>query len=355
MSEVSLGAGIRSNLLALQQNTSQFDKVNSRLASGRKVNSAVDNPTNYFADVNLKDRASGLRDRLDAMGQSISRIQSADTGISRVRNIVSQMKGVVNDALGQTEASSRADLGKQFNSLIVQMSEIVGDSEYAGINLMSGNERDAVQFSESFDDSKLDVLGFNIQRAGADDDHADFRLDDQGFLQAAQSSGGAIAGATSNDLSDIDDGSGYAIYVTNQYSGTDDVAAGIQSFGATSSSGAATAYGADGDSTGAHNVDWTGDDYKVDLSSLIEDIEQFDDVLKSQASGLANNLAVITNREEFTNDMINTLEEGGDKLVLADLNEESANLLALQTANQLGTQSLSLANQQSQSVLQLLG
>ncbi|MDV7397452.1 flagellin, partial [Arthrospira platensis SPKY1] len=87
----------------------------------------------------------------------------------------------------------------------------------------------------------------------------------------------------------------------------------------------------------------------------ITELERFDEALKTQASNLAQNLASITTREDFTNNLVNTLTEGADKLTLADLNEEGANLLALQTASQLATQSLSLASQQSQGVLQLLG
>jgi len=347
MSNISLSSGIRNNLLALQRNTELFDLVNSRLASGKRVNSAVDNPTNYFADVNLKDRAAGLSARLDSMGQSIQRIQAADTGISRLRNVVSQMKGVVNGALGEVDSGLRAELGKQFNSLIVQMSEIVKDSGYAGLNLLAGNERDSVQFNETFDDSKLDVLGFNVQRFGGDS-AKDYRVDGFGFLRAANPADGAIVSASDNTRVNLAAGAEYALYLTT-------VAAGIKSFGFTSAGGAATIYGAAGDSVGAHNVDWTAADYKVSLTQLVSQIERFDSALKAQAGALANNLAVITNREEFTTGLINVLQTGGDRLVLADLNEEAANLLALQTANQLGTQALSLANQQSQSVLQLLG
>ncbi|MCC5834449.1 MAG: flagellin [Opitutales bacterium] len=354
MSDFSLSSGIRSNLLALQKNSKLFDRVNERLASGKKVNSPVDNPTSYFADVNLKDRAMGLRARLDSMGQSIQRIQAADTGISRVRTVITQMKGVVNDALGQTNPDLRASLGKQFNSLIVQMSELVKDSGYAGVNLVSGNERDSVQFSESFDDSSLDVLGFNIQRNGSAPAR-EFRLDSNGFLKAASPSEGAVSSDGNFDVYDLADGTNYAIYISSPYSGIQSAAAGIRSFGAVDPGGPATAYGAQGESIGGHNIDWAADDFQVHLRSLVADLEKFDDVLKAQASAMANSLAVITNRENFTADLVNVLETGGDRLVLADLNEEAANLLALQTANQLGTQSLSLANQQSQSILQLLG
>ena len=93
--------------------------------------------------------------------------------------------------------------------------------------------------------------------------------------------------------------------------------------------------------------------YKADLAGVITQLETFDNELKTQASALANNLSTITTREEFSSSMINA-HGGADKLTLADLNE-GANLLALQTQNQLATQSLSLASQQSQSVLQLIG
>ena len=58
-------------------------------------------------------------------------------------------------------------------------------------------------------------------------------------------------------------------------------------------------------------------------------------------------------RLDFTENLVNTLEEGASKLINADLNEESANLLSLQTRQQLGVTSLSLAQQSEQSVLQL--
>ena len=63
--------------------------------------------------------------------------------------------------------------------------------------------------------------------------------------------------------------------------------------------------------------------------------------------------SIVENREEFTENLINVLEEGADKLTLADMNEESANMLALQTRQQLAINSLSLASQAAQSVLSL--
>ena len=75
--------------------------------------------------------------------------------------------------------------------------------------------------------------------------------------------------------------------------------------------------------------------------------------LRSYSAELGNNYNIITSRQDFTENLINILTEGADKLTLADMNEESANMLALQTRQQLAINSLSLASQASQAVLKL--
>jgi flagellin-like hook-associated protein FlgL len=75
--------------------------------------------------------------------------------------------------------------------------------------------------------------------------------------------------------------------------------------------------------------------------------------LRSQASEFGNSLAVVQTRQDFTKMMINTLQIGADRLVLADSNEEGANMLALQTRQQLSTTALALSSQADQAVLRL--
>jgi flagellin-like hook-associated protein FlgL len=75
--------------------------------------------------------------------------------------------------------------------------------------------------------------------------------------------------------------------------------------------------------------------------------------LRGYASDFGNAYSVVQNREDFTKNLVNVLTTGADKLTLADMNEESANMLALQTRQQLGVNSLSLASQAQQSVLKL--
>ena len=77
------------------------------------------------------------------------------------------------------------------------------------------------------------------------------------------------------------------------------------------------------------------------------------DDLRTSSKTLSNQLSTITTRQEFTSKMINTLEDGAATLVNADLNEEGANMLMLQTRQSLGTTSLSLASQAAQSVMRL--
>ena len=77
--------------------------------------------------------------------------------------------------------------------------------------------------------------------------------------------------------------------------------------------------------------------------------------MASQASAFGNNLSIVQNRQDFTNNMVNTLQTGSDGLTLADTNLEGANMLALQTQQQLSIQSLSLASQANQAVLRLFG
>ena len=89
------------------------------------------------------------------------------------------------------------------------------------------------------------------------------------------------------------------------------------------------------------------------IETSITHIEDAISKLRTMASDFGNNYSVVQSREEFTDNLINVLTEGADKLTLADMNEESANMLALQTRQQLAINSLSLASQAAQSVLKL--
>jgi len=96
--------------------------------------------------------------------------------------------------------------------------------------------------------------------------------------------------------------------------------------------------------------EWISND---DIDKALNQITKATSMLRAQASEFGQNLSTVQIREDFTQNMINNLQTGADKLTLADMNEEAANMLALQTRQQLGVNSLSLASQASQSVLKL--
>jgi flagellin-like hook-associated protein FlgL len=115
--------------------------------------------------------------------------------------------------------------------------------------------------------------------------------------------------------------------------------------------------GLDAEVTGATGlgVDWA-DASAIDKTAIqtsIDNLESAMGTLRTESKTLSNNLSVITAREDFTSQMINTLGDGAAKLTEADMNEEGANMLMLQTRQALGTTSLSLASQAAQNVLRL--
>ena len=103
-------------------------------------------------------------------------------------------------------------------------------------------------------------------------------------------------------------------------------------------------------SLGLSTVDWQN---QSDIAQSLQEIANALKSIRAFSAELGNNYSIITNRQEFTENLINILTEGADKLTLADMNEESANMLSLQTRQQLAINSLSLASQASQSILKL--
>lgn len=142
--EVQLAAGTRSNLLLLQNTTVKLERTQLRLATGNKINSALEGPAQFFAAKGLNQRAGDLDGLKDGIGQAISTIKSADTGITNIEKLVEQARGLTTQALGSlgTDASSvslRNNLANQFNSLLRQIDRLAADSGYQGKNLLIGS------------------------------------------------------------------------------------------------------------------------------------------------------------------------------------------------------------------------
>jgi flagellin len=108
MSDITLSAAVRSNLLSLQNTASLLDTTQTRLATGNKVNSALDNPTSYFTAQSLNSRASDLGNLLDSVGNAIQTIQAANDGITSITKLVESAQATANQAQQLSETVSTA-------------------------------------------------------------------------------------------------------------------------------------------------------------------------------------------------------------------------------------------------------
>src|ERR1041384_1119623 len=105
-SNITLSAGVRANLLSLQNTAQLMQTTQNRLATGKKVNSALDNPMNFFTSSSLSARASDLGNLLDAMGTGIQTIQAANNGLTAITSLVNQLQATVSQARGDSTAAA---------------------------------------------------------------------------------------------------------------------------------------------------------------------------------------------------------------------------------------------------------
>src|ERR1700687_1947181 len=102
MSGIVLSASVRQNLLSLQSTASLLATTQNDLATGNKVNSALDNPTNFFTAQSLNNRPSDIPDLLDGIGNGVQVLQAANTGITSLQSLVDSAKSLANQALQTT-------------------------------------------------------------------------------------------------------------------------------------------------------------------------------------------------------------------------------------------------------------
>src|ERR1700740_3409868 len=110
MSGIVLSASVRQNLLALQSTASLLATTQNDLATGNKVNSALDNPTEYFTAQGLNNRASDIGNLLDGIGNGVQVLQAANTGLTSLQSYIASAQSIANQVLqspvGYTTKSS---------------------------------------------------------------------------------------------------------------------------------------------------------------------------------------------------------------------------------------------------------
>jgi flagellin-like hook-associated protein FlgL len=164
LSDISLTAGMRSNLLQLQHTSNQVSRTQERLSTGKQVNSALDNPTNFFASQAALNRANDFSSRKDGMGEAIQNVKAADAGITAISSLVDAAKGLAEAALGTSNTTDRSAFSTQFTTLRTQIDTLASDSGYRGTNLLTDQDL-TVNFNEDTS-AKLTVNGFSATSTG---------------------------------------------------------------------------------------------------------------------------------------------------------------------------------------------
>jgi len=293
MSDITLSTATRTNLLSLQNTQNLIGQTQQRLATGLKVNSALDDALAFFKARNLNARASDLSAIKDAIAGGVSVLTAATQGLQSIESVLKQMKALAQSAISAPESTTRAKLASQFNELRTQVDGIAADASFNGINLLKnstskfvgGADQLTVKFNERTDPKAVNQL--------------------------------VVSGLKVADFSKITAQSAVAV-------GTGTAVWGV---------------------TGAAAV--------KAINAAISAIDSALVTVRQAAQQFGTNAALLAIRADFTTNLINTLKGGASQLVNADLNEESANLLSLQTRQQLGTISLSIAQRSEQSILRL--
>ena len=376
---INLSSSIRTNLLALQNTNSLFDRTSGRLSTGLKINSALDGASPFFTARNLNTRASDFTGLKDGIGQAIKTLETADKGISSITALVEQAKSLADQAkeastqtsvltgtAGTTDATTGTSVGTAFTGLSdVSTFSIQVDSGAtvnvtvslaASLNTLItkiNNVDSGITASLNTTTDKLELTaasGIKVTIAETTD-AATTLFGSTGATTFGSSGSGASVASLQADYAKViaeinslvKDTSYKGINLLNGNSLTvnvNETSATIKITGSTLTSAELKLTTSDFSVSG--NIDTAISETKAALASL-----------RTTASGFSTDLSLLQTRDSFTTELINTLEAGAGLLVDANLEKESANLLALQTRQALGTSALSFASQAQQSVLQL--
>jgi flagellin-like hook-associated protein FlgL len=442
---VSLSSGVRGSLTSLQTITSQAAAVQSRLASGKKVNSAIDSPVNFFTAQSLNNRSDQLKGLLDGISNGIQTVQAAAKGIDGITKLVGSLQSTVKQA--QADAAQNRPTVVGTGTTLATAAEQVATSKSLkdiALDKRVGEAGNAVATAATagaagdlgFDTTVVDTLNIQIVTNPAaatsttnitidltvnttvrdvvnainGSGVASAFVDEKGILNvkgngsetlgvgigtgvdaaAATTASSTGAGNTAFGLNALDRTTGIAssgvtsAVRSNLIQQYNDLRTQIDSLAKDSSFNGVNLLAGDkttitfNEKTGSNQtkLDIQGTNLTSDNIGIVQagntqlagtiNFQNDSDLdkataaltnalgsLKSLASTFGANLAVAQTRQDFTKDLANVLTIGADNLVNADANEEAANLLALQTRQQLSQTALSLSSQSDQAVLRL--
>ncbi len=414
MSNITLTAAVRQNLLSLQNTATLLSTTQERLATGKKVNSALDNPTNFFTAAGLDARASDISNLLDSIGNGVQVLQAANTGITSLSQLIDTAKSIANQALqqppgysppahvlftgtgttsqaGVTQATSSDLTTSALNGGVLTFKNSTGTLATitigtAPVNFNPTTKTATVQSLDQLNQALADA-GVNVAAVITGAGGLTFTSTNDGAGQVITTTGtaptaldavdisatGATAGAVTAAVPDQVSQNARATLVSqyNQILTQIDTTAQDASFNGINlldgnslkmifdetGKSTLTIAGVTFNSAGlgltalTPRVDFTDN---VQTTTVLNALNAASSELRSQASAFGANLSIVQIRQDFSKSLINVLQTGSSNLTLADSNEEAANSQALSTRQSIAVSALSLANQSQQSVLQLL-
>lgn len=383
---VTLTAAMRANLSSLQATSELMGTTQLRLASGNKINSALDNPSSFFAAQALNNRAADLTSLIDGMAQNVQALKAADNGITGLTALVNQAKAVAQTAQSQATggamftgtvsltAAQQTSLvpskaanndtfkiqvgsgpvttftmatGESLNTLIGQLNGISGvsattvaDAANAGnvfLQIRTTNGQ-TLTVTEGTNTPATAIFGAGVLNGGNALAATTTAPTDQVTLEASYNT---IRTQIDQFITDT----GYR--GKNLLNG-DTMTTQFNESNTSKLTTVGTKRDASGLTIAAASFGTT-----ANIQTALDQITAALGLLRADGNAYGNALAVIQARNDFTNNLISTLKDGATQLTIADKNTEGANMLSLQTSQQLGIQALSIASQSNQSVLRL--
>lgn len=393
MSGIVLSASVRQNLLSLQSTADLLSVTQNRLATGNKVNSALDNPTNFFTAQGLDSRASDINNLLDSIGNGVQVLQAANTGITSLQKLVDTAKSIANQALqtpsGYEKKSTVTTTGftGTADNLLAGGSITATDTlAFAASNGTGGGATitfgTAAGQVDTLDELNTELAKQNLQASinssgqlivTSTNDYSSATLGAATFTDTDTSGSGPTFGAPVAPTEDVNSQTTRASLVSQYNTIIDQIKTTAQDasfngvnllngdqlklvFNETGKS-TLTIQGVTFDPEGLGLASLTaGTDFldNASTNAVLDKLSNASSTLRSQASTFGSNLSVVQIRQDFNKNLINVLQTGSSNLTLADTNEEAANSQALATRQSIAVSALALANQSQQSVLQLL-
>jgi flagellin len=377
-SSIVLSAGVQSNLLSLQNTNDLFTQINTRLATGKKVNSALDNATNYFLSQAFQASATTLQGLLDnGITNSLRTIDAANTGITAITALINQIKA--NLAQAQQNSPTTAVYTGTVSNLTsassfattaaktITVSDGVTTSTYTTVGVTTT----VAQIVNAINTTPLQTIKAELSGSGqllleaqgattitiggtdTAPEMAQFGLvagvTAAGVVSASRTTSAQQFDALRTQIDQLAADSGYnGVSLLN--------GGGLKVVFNQTATSFQTIAGSTDTSTGLGVVASTGQfQTNFDINAAITNATAALATIQNQASTFASQVAVDQARSDFTKAQINTLNTGANGLVVSDPNADGASLLALQTRQQLGSTALSLATQADRGVLRLFG